>query len=385
MGQTGQLDILHVIDSLGQGGAEQNLLSLVRRMPQGRYRHHLAWLFDDVALLERFRPHVASLLPLHAGHGLGLLTAAGRLARWVRRNRPTVIHSQLVRAQLVARTASVMCGGWPLVTTWQSDIYASASDFGGERRRELIRWLDRMTSPLDRHFIAVSDHVAHRCADELGVAIERVSVVHNAVEPDRYRHVDAAALQALRDELGLDADTRVLLSVGRLVPTKAHETTIAAMQSVAAREPHALLFIAGDGPLRAALQADIDARGLGRHVRLLGARSDIAALYQLSQAFVFPSVNEGLSVALLEALANGLPAIVSDIPQNREVANGLSWTRFVRPGDTDGFAAAILDVLGAGDAARDGMHKSRDEVRTRFAPDRLAVQFGAVLERAAGR
>ena len=393
----GPLHVLHVTESLAHGGAEQNLLSFLRRLPPGRFHHHLAYLYPDEGLLEQFRPHVASLLPLGAGRGPGLLKAAATLQGWVRRNRVHVVHAQLVRAQLVARTAALTAvfgtalGAMrlPVVTTWQNAFYDdfSVADFGSPARRALVRRLDAVTGRYDRHFIAVSEHVAAHCSAALGVSRDKVSVIYNCVEPARYAPVSPEALARTRAELGLAPEARIILSVGRLVVQKGQRHLIAALPQVLRQVPHAVLLIAGGGPLRAELQAQVSALALGDRVRLLGPRGDVPALYQMADLFAFPSLYEGLSVALVEALANALPAVVSDIPQNREVieeaGQGLSSVRRVAREDAAGLGAAVVELLRGGEAAREAALAARDAVRRRFSPERLAERFGETLEAAA--
>jgi glycosyltransferase involved in cell wall biosynthesis len=382
---TRPLDVLHVTDSLGHGGAEQNLLSLLRRLPRDRYRHHLAWIADDLRLLDAFRPHVDTLLPLGGDYSwLGCARAALHLGAWIRRHRPDVVHAQLIMAQLVARLAAF--GVRPVVTTWQNAWYdpRATSEFGGPKRRQLMRLLDAVSSRFDRHLIAVSEHVATSTAAQLGIHGDRVTVVHNAVEPERYAARDDAELARTRRELGLRGDEPVLLTVGRLVPQKGQIDLIAAMPAILRRVPDAVLLVAGDGPLAAELRAQADARGLGNKVRLLGARGDVPALLQTATLFLFPSRYEGLSVALVEALSNGVPVVASDIPQNREVGDEIGAVRFVPPGEVDELARTVVELLGDYAAARARALAARDSVRERFDPTRLAARFGAILERAAG-
>jgi glycosyltransferase involved in cell wall biosynthesis len=380
------LEVLHVIETLGEGGAEQNLLSFLKHLPQDRYRHHMAWMFDDVTMLERFRPHVASFIPLSAGHGARLAGAIWRLARAMKRIQPDVVHTQLIRSQIAARAASLLAGRPPVVTTWQAPYYDpyALSDFAGsERRRAVVRLLDRVTSHVDRGFIAVSQHVADHCRQQLGISTSRVRVIYNAVEPSRYAKADAAAVEKTRAALGLSSDARVLLSVGRLVGQKAQCDLIAAMPRVLARVPEAVLLIAGGGPLMADLAEQTRALGLQRSVKLLGPRKDVPVLYQLAHVFVFPSLYEGLSVAVLEALANGVPAVVSDIPQNREIADGFPGVRFVPVRQPNAIADAALELLAAHETSATALRAASASVQQRFSPDTLALQFGEALKQAA--
>lgn len=382
------LEVLHVVESLGHGGAEQNLVSLLRRLPRDRFRSHVAWLYQDTQLLETLRPHVASLVPLSVENGLGHWRGVLRLADWMRHHQPDVVHAQLIRAQLVARAAAALGNRPPLVTTWQNAYYdeRALNDFAGSRlRRAVIRVLDAFSSRRDSHFLGVSSHVARHCATALHLPRNRVSVLYNGVEPERYHRLADADLERVRAELGLRAGQRVLLSVGRLVPQKGQADLIAAIPRVIASVPDVVLLIAGGGPLEAALRSQVEELSLGEHVRILGRRHDIPSLYQIANVFVFPSRYEGMSVALVEALASGLPAVISDIPQNREVADGFASVRFVELERVDSLAQSITEMLTLDGALAPLAAEASASVRARFAPELLAQQFGEVITRVASR
>jgi len=383
------LEVLHVFEALGQGGAEQNLLSILQELPPPRFRHHLAWLRPHPnELRDAFAPLVESMVPLHDGPRWSHARATRVLTRWLRAHRPDLVHAQMIGPQLVCRAAAALTRV-PVVTTWQNALYEEhgRGEFGHSRaRQEIVRWLDRLSGARDRHFIAVSEHVARSCAAHLGVSDDRVTVIYNSVDPRRYQAGPPEALARLRGELGLGAGELVLLAVGRLSHQKRHHDTIAAMPDVLVRQPRAVLLLAGRGPLEAALGADVAARGLGGAVRLLGFRPDVPLLYQLADLFVFPSSHEGLSVALVEALANGLPAVVSDIPQNREAASGVEEAvRFVPVGQPAALSRAITSALGERVQLKAAALAARDPVRSRFAPNRLAVAFAKTMLAAAGR
>ena len=377
------LDVLHVIDSLGEGGAENNLLSTLRRLPTDRFRNHIAWLHDRENLVEALRPHVASLLPLHAPRSKrGLLGAAAALNEWLRTYRPQVVHAQLLMAHLVARIAT-RTAGVPQVTTRQNVVYdnTALNDFGGSSgRREFLLSLDRATASWDSAFIAVSEHVARRWVETLGVPAERVTVIPNAVEPARYRECDADELARTRAALALPDGAEILLSVGRLVATKGHLESIAAMPAILAKRPRTHLLIAGSGPLEAELRGR--AAALGGRVRILGQRTDLPCLYALADAFLFATHYEGLSLALVELISSGLPGAISDIPPNREVAGELPTIHFFAVGDVEGLASAVLAVLESGAAGRAQARAIRHTIADRHSPDALSARVAAVLERA---
>jgi hypothetical protein len=167
------LRVLHVIDSLGAGGAEQNLVTLLRNLPRLKYEHHAAWLYPDEPLLPALAPHLASMLRLDAGRGWDLLRVALKLAGHMRRLRPDLVSAKLVRAQIVARVATFLAGRIPTVSTWEcltyrDDMYATLGKRGPWLHK--LTWLlDAGSGLTDTHIIAVSREIAEHNARKLKV------------------------------------------------------------------------------------------------------------------------------------------------------------------------------------------------------------------------
>jgi glycosyltransferase involved in cell wall biosynthesis len=323
------------------------------------------------------------MLPLRARPRLGLASAAVSLAAWIRRHKPDLIHPQLIRASMVSRMAAVLSGWVPVATTWDNAYYNpdSLPAFRSSvAYRWLVRWLDRISSPVDRRFIAVSRHVADHCCEQLGIAPARVRVVSNAVAPERYTPTDPVVLAQTRRDLGLADDAEVVLSVGRLAAQKAHHDTIEAMVQVVRSRPRAVLLIAGGGPLEPPLRDRVRARDAGAFVKILGRRSDVPALYQLADVFASSSLFEGHSLALIEALANGLPAVVSDIPSNQEVVADLASVRCVPVRDPAAMATTLAAVLADKQAMRSAAEALRNPIRARYSVQEMARRVGEVFE-----
>jgi glycosyltransferase involved in cell wall biosynthesis len=380
------LRVLHVIDSLAEGGAEQNLLTMVRSLPPPDYEHHLAWLYADERLLSAFTPHVASALSMHARRGFGLVRAAGELTRAIRRIKPDVVSAKLIRAQLAARLAAMLSGKTPLVSTWECISYTpDMYDLGWKSPwlRRLTWVLDAGTGWRDAKIVAVSKDVADRNGRVLRVDPGRVTVVYNGVDFARVVDLDDGARASLRRDLGVTAEGPLLLSVGRLVSHKDHATSIRAMPRIVAAYPGALLAIAGAGPLLAELRALVSSLRLEQNIRLLGARTDVPALLRAAELFVFPSTYEGLGIALMEALAAGLPAIASRIPTTAEVAGGSGAVRYFEVGSAEGLAETAIDALGDLPAFTATARADAAKLRERFAPAAMAQGYDAVFRAAA--
>lgn len=379
------LRVLHVIDSIGPGGAEQNLLTVLPHLPPDRFENHIAWLYDDSRLLDQMAPFVASATHLRSGHGIFHVSTAVRLAWLIAERGIDVVHAQLIRTQLVARAASLLAGRVPVVTTWQNTNYApeSLSIFGHSRRdRAAILALDAISSRYDSKFLAVSEYVKSNSCEALHVDPRRVTVVPNAVAPNRYAPVPASDIAELRASLGVSTG-RLILNVGRLVDQKDQRTAIDAMPSVLRRHPDVVLAVAGGGPREQSLREQIARLGLEKSVKLLGVRSDIPSLLQAADVFLFPSLFEGLPVALVEALANALPAVVSDIPPHREVAEGMASVRFVPTGQPERIASALVELLSDLPAARSSASQAAETIRHRFSASAIGAALGEAIEGAA--
>jgi glycosyltransferase involved in cell wall biosynthesis len=163
-------------------------------------------------------------------------------------------------------------------------------------------------------WVTVSHDNRSHLASTFRVPADRLAVIPNGVAL-RQRNEDEHR-RGLRSELGLTHDAFVVLNVGRLVASKRQADAIIAM-ALLADDVH--LAIAGEGPERAALAARVTAAGLASRVTLLGHREDVPALLDDADAFVFPSVAEGASFALLEAMAAGLPIVVARCGSNAEI------------------------------------------------------------------
>lgn len=143
-----------------------------------------------------------------------------------------------------------------------------------------------------------------------------------------------------RQELGVPEDAVLLLSVGELNKNKNHETVIRAIADL-----DVYYIIAGTGMLHQHLQDLIDTLGVSHRVKLLGYRSDVKELYDAADIFVFPSFREGLSVSLMEAMASGLPCVVSNIRGNVDLIHDGVNGFLCDPSDTSGFEACIDRII----------------------------------------
>ena len=203
-------------------------------------------------------------------------------------------------------------------------------------------------------FIAVSTDVAASVRRAYRPGPGRLAVIPNGVDIERYdAPVDRAAV---RERLGIAGEARVAIVVAKLMEQKGHSVLLEALASLGDRAAGLETFLVGDGELRGELERQAARLGLEARVHFVGSRSDIPDLLAASDLFLLPSRWEGLPMALLEAMASGLPVIASSVSGTREVVESGESGLLVPPGDADALAAAIARVLAApSEAARMGV------------------------------
>ena len=310
------MKVLHVITGLGAGGAEQQLRLLLRHLPSD-YHCDVVTLTNPGIVAAGLRADGIRVGNL-AMRGNRDLSAVPRLVRLIRRERYDVVHCHLYRASVYGRIAARMAGVRAVVTTEHSLL---AQTIEGRRITLGVRALYLATERLGRCTVAVSQAVAARLAD-WGVPEHRVRVIPNGVGAARYRQpapVRAATRQAVRAELGLPQHAFVFGGVGRLVPGKRFDILVDALALMPPGSPEVRLLLVGDGGERAALELRSRTAGVADRVVFAGERDDVPELLTALDALAAPSTVETFGLALLEALAAGLPVRWSSGPALAEL------------------------------------------------------------------
>jgi glycosyltransferase involved in cell wall biosynthesis len=219
-----------------------------------------------------------------------------------------------------------------------------------------------------RHLADEVTGVCQFSADSLaandGFPAGSIQVIENGIRFDRY--ATAPDRRALRAALGLDPSRRYVVCIARFHPVKDHRMLIDAFAQVAARCPDADLLLAGDGPLRRDLEAQAASLNIAGRVRFLGVRSDVPDLLAAADVFALTSVSEAASLTLLEAMASGLPVVVTAVGGNPEIVRQGKDGYLVPRGDAHEAAAMIVRLLeGSAQASAMG-DAARTRVRDRF-------------------
>src|SRR5439155_8851524 len=230
------------------------------------------------------------------------------------------------------------------------------------------RWLSRGTDVL----VAVSPRIRDELAGRFAIAPrDRFAVVPLGFDLDALSALDEAARARSRAALGISPTAPVISTVGRLTAIKNHTLLLDAARRVVASTPDALFLIAGDGERRGDLERYAASLGLADRVRFLGWRRDLTTIYGATDVFVLTSRNEGTPVALIEAMAAGVPGVATNVGGVADVLEDPRLGTIVPPDDAEALAAAINRRLSPRALRGEQGRPARAAVLARYKPPRL--------------
>ncbi len=333
--------ILHVIHHLRTGGLENGLVNLINHLPESRFRHAVACIEDFSDFRLRVTRSDTPVIALHRSR-IGVWRLRQGIFHLCRQLRPTIVHSRNqsgLDALLPARLAGVRhCihgeHGWDV------------RDLNGERIKPVL--LRRMHSPLIDRYITVSSDLRNYLVQRVRIASERVTQIINGVDTEHFCPSSLRSRQFLPERFA-GPDAMVIGTVGRIQAVKDQETLLRAFAKLvrdgAQTGSRARLVIVGDGPLRENLIRLADSLGVSALTWFPGSVSNVAEMLRTFDLFVLPSLAEGISNTLLEAMASGLPLVATATGGNLElVEDGVNGQLFV-PGDVDALTRLLSRYL----------------------------------------
>jgi glycosyltransferase involved in cell wall biosynthesis len=376
--------ILHLRSSRSVAGPERHLLELLPGLAA-------RGLEVEAALLYRRRPGEPARHPL-----LDELAAAGVASFQIAdpdrpgRQARAALAERLRRGDVAALHGHDPKSDWVLSRARRA---AGGSTAGPPRRLATLHLYTRATLPLRlyrrldlalvRRFdgvVAVTPALAKELAGRAAACPVACRVIPNGIDGERLRARAAAGLASLRRELdrGPQAGgSPLLVAAGRLTRQKGIDLLLAALPALVDGHPGLQLCIAGDGPERRGLAAQVRELGLGERVRFLGERADLPALLAAADLFVLPSRNEGSPYVLLEALALGRPIVATAVGDVAATLAGVADAGLVPAGDTGALAAAIDRRLRAGGETAGPAGSGGEAVGGRRSAARMADETAA--------
>ncbi len=357
-----------VVRTLVENLAEAGCVPVVCSFEDGPLRKEIERLGIPVEILPDKR-HSVLALPLFIAE---MWRTRQALIDLVDRYEIEVIQTQLLRVMDLLVPTLKASRRVLVFWTFQNALFTLRADHLARHKwllgakRAGYHLLYRLASRWVDGFIAVSDDVRSALLAYFGPVDEKISVIYNSVDVRRYqRSVDK---QAIRHALGLPQDAAVMAVVATFKRQKGHPYLIEALPPVITRFPNLHVLFIGDGEERETLKAQVAAAGVDAHVHFLGFRQDIPDLLAASDFFVLPSLWEGLPMALIEAMASGLPVIATAVSGSKQVVVDGESGLLVAPGKADELTEAILRLMSDPGLA---------QRLAQAAPARVAARFGA--------
>ena len=348
--------VLHVIDALNIGGAQELLLQLTLQAPPEQ-TVTICTLQTDLAMQERFTAAGAAVVSLNRNRPTILsplrflrymFGSVYDVVRLCRRLKTSVVHCHLADAELIGILAGRLAGVRAVLVTVHNPILFHARA-AGDPRNLLHRISLAVLFRLADRVVAVSHQTEVVLHQTLGLTPPRLVCVQNGVAVTRFEGLVPS--QTLRRECGAGPDDFLILNIGRLESQKRQDILLQAMALVSQSRPRLRLCLAGTGSLARALSDQARELGLADTVTFLGPRDDIASLLGAADMVAVASSWEGTSLSLMESMAAGKPIVATDIPGNRELL-GCGRSLLVPAGDAPAMAQAITKLADDATLAR---------------------------------
>lgn len=369
--------ITHVVFSFNTGGLENGIVNLINHLPADLFRHEILALTrcspafsarilrDDVHFTEMNKG---------PGHATSLYPA---LYRHFRAHRPAIVHTRNLAA--LETLVPARAAGVPIRIHGEHGWDVSDPD-GKKVKNRMIR---RLFRPFVSHYVALSEHIAAYLSAGVGVPAQRISRICNGVDITRF-HPAQAGRDLLAGSPFNETRLRVIGTVGRLQAVKDQLGLIRAFARMLAADPTALghlrLMIVGDGPLREHLVSEVSRLGLEDKVWLAGERADVPEVMRAMDVFVLPSLAEGISNTVLEAMASGLPVIASHVGGNPELVLPRLTGALVPPNEGAALTQALLDYAQNPEMAASQGRAARERAQVLFSIEGMVSQYAALYQ-----
>ena len=370
------MHVLQITSHLNMGGISSYVLALSERLIQRGHRVTIASAGGQLAVRASASGATLWTIPLRTKQEFSpqVLWAPGALARRLRAEPADVIHAHTRVGQVAAAYASRRAK-IPYVTTWH-----------GMFRPNIGRWLWPCSG--DRT-IAISEPVRQHLLKDFRVPTERVRLVWNGVDVERYAQRPAAdAVARFRSQHGLAPGAPVIGGIGRLASgrVKGFDLLLAAAAQVKETYPDLQVIIAGEGPRRPFLEEKIRSLGLASCARLIGAVEDVRIPLAVMDVFMFPARwPEGFGLTLVEAMAAGRPVVATRVGAVPYIVEDRRHGLLVPPEEPDALAAAVVRLLRDRAGAERLGQQAQQRVREDFSLESMVDGVEAIYHEAVGQ
>jgi sugar transferase (PEP-CTERM/EpsH1 system associated) len=374
--------VVHVLFRFATGGLENGVVNLINRMDPARFRHAILALDTvDPGFATRLQRLDVPTIALHKppGHAQRLYPRVWRLLREMR---PAVVHTR----NLAALELEVPAWAAGVPARLHGEHGWDAGDPTGEAAKP--RWIRRLYRPFVQRWTTVSLDLKRYLVERVGVPQPRVQHLCNGVDVQRFAPGPQGP-EPIPDGPFDPGRHWIVGTVGRLSPVKNQAGLIdafaLALAALPAMRASARLVIAGDGPLRGELELRVQQAGLGDAVWFAGERRDVPDVLRGLHLFALPSLGEGISNTILEAMACGVPVLATDVGGNPELVTPERTGLIVPAADRAAMALALRQAFEQRATTRQWATQARREAEQRFSLDTMVEGYARLYEQALRR
>ncbi|EKE16390.1 MAG: hypothetical protein ACD_11C00018G0026 [uncultured bacterium] len=300
--------VLHLIQAVDNGGCENMMLRTLPLLSD--FEHIIITLHHPGELSEQFKQKNIPIINIGQKNVFDFFSYA-RLLKEVKRNKPDIIITYLFHADMIGR---LFLG---IIT--KNKIIPFLRTTYNHKKYLVARLFEKITKNLVQRYIANSESVKNFYVNNIGVKKENISIINNGIDVKFYEKIRKD--ENLQKELGIRKGEQIIVCVANLHINKGHQYLLKAFEINYKNNPNIKLLLVGDGKEKINLKKQIDNYSSKNNVLFLGKRNDVPKILKISDIFVLPTLFEGMSNAIMEAMASGLPIATTDIPENREILN----------------------------------------------------------------
>jgi len=361
----GLIKVTQIIHSLNPGGLENGIINLVNNMDDFKFENTICCLTQGGDFEKRLNKNIkVSKMFKKPGNDYQLYI---KLIKYLKEIKPTIVHTRNWAGMdgiIAAKMARV-----PIIIHGEHGF--EITDLTGQnKKRKFIRKL--VLSTIVDKIVTVSKNLKNRLINEIKIKPEKIIHIPNGVDTNKF---NIYRKEFTRKKFGFKKEDFIIGIVARLDPIKNHKTLISAFKEIVTIHPNTNLIIVGDGPLRNKLENQTYQLGIKNKIIFMGERSDVPEILRTFDVFVLPSLNEGMSNTILEAMATGIPVIALNVGGNPELVINRE-TGFLFPtNDVESLVQKIKTYILHPELKQKHGYNARKRAEEKFSLDQMVQRY----------
>lgn len=368
--------VLHVMHRFDTGGLENGIVNLINHMPSHAYRHAVLAMTEVTEFQQRIQRRDVEFISLHKPPGHGVWQYA-KLFKLFRELQPHIVHSRNLAALEVQ--APAWAAGVPVRIHGEHGRDMGDLD-GNNVTYQRVR---RFYKPFVHHYTALSRDLADYLVDKVRVSPQKITRAHNGVDIDRFSS-DSTGPLAIAGSPFDPAQHWLVGTVGRMQAVKDQVTLarafVQALSAAPGLKAHMRLVMVGEGPMRSMVMELLEAANVAHLAWLPGERSDVADIMRGLHAFALPSLAEGISNTILEAMASGLPVVATAVGGNADLVMEGQTGYLVPAADSQAMARQLVALASDPEGSRRMGQAARQRVATVFSMQAMVGTYQHVYD-----